>query len=248
MQDSNLGQLDPFRPSVDKGDANYDARHRLSLSAVWQLPYAKDTHGWVKQVIDGWSMAPIWTAHTGYPFTIFDCSNQIDTTSCGRFVTSGAMTKSGITSGKDQGNNVFNYLAFNPLDAGTYLDRQVGTSELPDCPKPGSNPLNCNFPANMTHRNAFRVPGAWHFDFGVYKDFKLTERYGLQFRTEMFNAFNHSNFYVLSGGNADVSGLLPPPPPPGQPQPPGFIQGKKGTDLGPISERRFFQFAMKLKF
>jgi len=114
--------------------------------------------------------------------------------------------------------------------------------------------LQCSFPANMTHRNAFRMPGVWHFDLGVYKDFKLTERFGLQFRTEMFNVFNHSNFYVLTGGNggsADLSGLLPLPAAPGQPQQPGFIQGKRGTDLdagGFILERRFIQFAVKLKF
>ncbi len=139
---------------------------------------------------------------------------------------------------------MFNYLGFPTASVGAYADPLVGAGELPTCSKAGSNPLNCSFPANTTHRNAFLVPGAWHFNFGVYKDFKLTERYGLQFRTEMFNAFNHSNFYALTGGNADVSGLAPSTANPNI----GFIQGKKGTDLGPILERRFFQFAMKLKF
>ena len=239
-----LGQLDPFRPSVDKGDADYDARHRLSLNAIWALPYAKNTHGWVKQVLDGWSLVPVWTARTGYPFAIFDCTNQIDTTSCGRLIAASGFVKSGTTSRPTGGPNVFNYLAYPTSGVGSYASTTNGgiSAELPQCPAIGSNPLQCNFPTSMTHRNAFRMPGVWNFNFGVYKDFKLTERFGLQFRTEMYNAFNHSNFYVLTGGNggnADVSGLN------------GFIQGKKGTDLDPggfINERRFIQFALKLKF
>jgi hypothetical protein len=241
----NLGQMDPFRPSVDKGDSDYDARHRLSLSAVWDLPYAKETHGWVKQVLDGWSLIPVWTAHTGFPFTIFDCSNEIDTTSCGRYIAATAMAKSGTTSGRDQGNNLFNYLGFSTLSSGinAYADPLVGAGELPSCPAPGSSPMQCNFPANMTHRNAFRGPGAWNFDFGIHKNFQVTERIGLQFRTEMFNAFNHSNYYVLSGGNADASALTSPLDPNI-----GFIQGKRGTNLSGITERRFIQFAAKVSF
>jgi hypothetical protein len=50
----------------------------------------------------------------------------------------------------------------------------------------------------MTQRDAFRSPGDWNMDFGVHKDFKITERVNLQFRGEMFNLFNHANLYVLN--------------------------------------------------
>ena len=36
----------------------------------------------------------------------------------------------------------------------------------------------------MTHRNAFRGPGAWNADLAISKKFKLTERLGLDFRAE----------------------------------------------------------------
>ena len=32
------------------------------------------------------------------------------------------------------------------------------------------------------------------WDMSLFKQFKFTERYQLQFRTEFFNAFNHPNF------------------------------------------------------
>jgi len=52
-------------------------------------------------------------------------------------------------------------------------------------PQPGQNGAG---------RNIFTAPGYWNVDLGIQKNFSLTERFKLQFRTEMFNAFNHPNF------------------------------------------------------
>jgi len=43
-------------------------------------------------------------------------------------------------------------------------------------------------------RNVLRGFGAWQVDFSVHRQFHLSERLGLQFRTEFFNIFNHPNF------------------------------------------------------
>lgn len=40
-------------------------------------------------------------------------------------------------------------------------------------------------------RNALRGPAFWNFDFGVIKNFNLTERFKLQFRGEFFNLFEN---------------------------------------------------------
>ena len=52
-------------------------------------------------------------------------------------------------------------------------------------PAPGSNGAG---------RNIFTAPNYWNVDFGIVKTFHITERLRLQFRTELFNAFNHPNF------------------------------------------------------
>ena len=36
-------------------------------------------------------------------------------------------------------------------------------------------------------------PGFWNIDAGILKNFKVTERVGMQFRTEFFNALNHAS-------------------------------------------------------
>jgi hypothetical protein len=96
------------------------------------------------------------------------------------------------------------------------------------------------FPANMTRRDAFRQPGVYNVDLGVYKTIKLTERYSLQLRGEAYNLFNHSNLYVQLY-DAEVEG--------------GVLDAKRGSPAGATIlgdqadfERRNLQLAVKFIF
>ncbi len=75
-----------------------------------------------------------------------------------------------------------------------------------------------------------------------YKTFKLTERFGLQFRGEFYNIFNRHNQYV-SILNLDVSSMSAESP---------FVQTQKGGIFGQpgaaTDERRNIQFGLKLMF
>ena len=64
------------------------------------------------------------------------------------------------------------------------------------------------FPPTMRGRNTFRSPGVWRFNTGIYKDFTVTERVKLQFRSEIYNLFNHSNLYIVYT-NLDVGSFAP---------------------------------------
>ena len=120
----------------------------------------------------------------------------------------------------------------------------IGTgNSLSDPVCTGLYGVGCSFslsgpqPAN---RNAYTSPGYWNFNFVFAKNFKLTERFQLQFRGELYNAFNHSNLYILPY-NLDTSGGLA-----------GVQADKGGVDPnGPGSssdERRNVQFGLKLNF
>lgn len=50
----------------DEGDANFDVRHRFTVAATYELPFAKDN-----AILGGWSLNSIVTLQTGTPFTVF---------------------------------------------------------------------------------------------------------------------------------------------------------------------------------
>jgi hypothetical protein len=253
-QTENLGLLDPFQPALDKGNADYDARHRVAIAAVWNLPYAKGTHGVARQVLDGWEFAPIFTAHTGNPFTVFDSTNNIgDTVSARYFIPAGSTIPLSGTSnnlpatGGFAGANTYTYLTLPP--SATYADPLVGSGELPTCKMTTnaagnqvSTGQNCKWPANMTRRNEFHGPGAYNINASIGKTFPLTERFRLQFRSEFYNLLNHSNYYVQGGSTNDIGNTANATP--------FQVVGKRGVSpaLGVPNERRFIQFALRLSF
>jgi hypothetical protein len=83
--------------------------------------------------------------------------------------------------------------------AGPVLFEPVGTNPATGNPFTcGTNPneIFC-LPAPGTDgagRNIFTAPSYWNVDLGFIKTFPIGERFKIQFRTEMFNAFNHANF------------------------------------------------------
>ncbi|MBV9574801.1 MAG: TonB-dependent receptor [Acidobacteriales bacterium] len=264
-QTISLGLLDPFQPALDKGNADFDVRHRVAMSAVWAVPYAKDTHGFVRQVLDGWEFAPILIARTGYPFSVFDSNASIgDTVFARYFIPQGTtIPLTGSTA-----TNAGNYLApdqfaymrlpasatyFNPLLASAgVIDGEVPTCDttINSLGDPVSTGQNCQWPANMTRRNAFRGPGVYNINLAISKTFPITERFRIQFRGEAYNLLNHSNYYIQSAPNQDAgasgcSATLNPGACSSFP-----IVGAQGVIpiAGVPNERRFIQFALKLLF
>lgn len=231
----NYGALDPLNRNLDRGDSDYDVRHRLALSAVWAEPYFSK-RGLMNLVAGGWNVAPIFTAHTGSPFTIFDSTNAGD----GALIPRAMFDKvfhPAYTQTKTGNPNEFAYLDLTPgAPDSSYVNPLVGHSSFGP------------FPATMSGRNVFRTPGLWRFNLGLYKDFAVTEAVKLQFRAESYNVFNHSNMYIVYS-NLDVGSFAGAP----------VVTATRGirndsTFLGTLSaennriENRNFQFAMKVIF
>jgi hypothetical protein len=57
-------------------------------------------------------------------------------------------------------------------------------------------------------RNFIRGFGNWQADLAVSRQFHLTERFGLQFRSEFFNLFNHANFANFDNNLRDGANLF----------------------------------------
>ena len=245
----SLGYTNVLDPKLDWGSSDFDIRNRVVISPIWQTPWFKEGAGWQRQVLGGWTVSSIFTAHSGIPFSVYDYSNDFNFYTVPRLTPATPITQyhTGPPVPVPGQPGVFTVLNL-PLPASSApLDPALGISDFGP------------YPANMTRRNAFRGPGAWNDDLAISKSFKLTERFGLEFRAEGFNVFNHHNLYAFAG-NLDYScpdGSIPCDIPaalyPANGEPALSVTAYKGG-LGNLAlggnhdERRFGQFALKLNF
>src|SRR6266481_4429372 len=132
----NLGLTDPFDPKYDYGQADFDVRHRLSLSYNWEIPLFKETRGVARQALTGWSFTGIFNVRTGFPFTVFDCTNAV--TTCNRIVPVDASGNPVQINFRGSGNpapiagapNLFNYIDLSNVVPGAFANSTTGTSEV----------------------------------------------------------------------------------------------------------------------
>src|SRR5581483_949438 len=72
----NLGLLDPYKPNLDRGDAEFDLRHRVIVAGNWRVPTG-NRPGLMGALLKGWSVNPLFSAHSGQPFSVFDSSMEV---------------------------------------------------------------------------------------------------------------------------------------------------------------------------
>ncbi len=193
----NLGLLDPFNPGLDYGSADFDIRHRFVASFNWEVPFTRFTGDSLRQVFGGWELTGIYRANSGTPFSIFDCTNAATAESnCPRLTLSSPIDFNGTESPASDPTipNRFQYIDLSNQTAGAFLNPSTGNSDFGP------------YSAGMIGRNAFRGPGFWAFDMGLYKRFRFTESKSLQFRAEFYNIFNHANAFVR-GEETDISSV-----------------------------------------
>ena len=159
--------------------SNFDQRHILTVSWVYDLPFFTKP-GLSRSILGGWQFAGIMTGQSGEPFS----------------VTNGAFGDSaGVANG---------------TGSGSYADRvgdpyAVPPDQVIDPNQKGRllfNPDAYVQTRGLTFgnsgRNSLTIPRRIQFDMSVYKTFKPTERVDVQFRTEAFNIFNHTQFSSLN--------------------------------------------------
>jgi hypothetical protein len=165
----------PFDPASDWSYGDIDVRNNFTASMVYSLPALKDRNTLVRGVFGGWETSSIWQTRSGLPTNI--------TLVSGFF---GNPTRPNLVSGQPTTvanaswpNTSFNPAAFQapPTYNGDYV----------------TNP-------NAIPRNYLRGPAFFQWDFSLAKNFAVTEKVKLQFRTDLFNILNHPNFANPDGG------------------------------------------------
>ena len=161
----NLGLLDPYNPDLDYGFSDFDIRHRFSASFNYEIGGGRPVGtGFMHHALGGWTVSGVFTARTGSPFTVFDCTNAAFEV-CARLVPTGGITFKTPKSPQpaDTAPNVFKMIDLSNQTPGNYANALLGISEFGP------------FPDNMLGRNVFRGPGLWNLDFAVFKNIRITE-------------------------------------------------------------------------
>ena len=167
--DSNGGSnvMNPYNWRLDYGLANWDVRHRFVASYNYELPFFKSADNKiVKAVLAGWQTNGITTVQSGLPFTVSISADQANV---------------------GQGTQ-------RPNFSGTAPVVDCGSGKLTQCVNLSAFTLPPLYTYGNIPRNFQRGPGLVNFDWSLFKNFTLTERFMLQFRWETFNTLNHPNF------------------------------------------------------
>jgi len=210
---------DSAHPEREYASGDFDIRHRLTVTAGYAIP-GKKGYG---QLLEGWKLNTIVTVQTAQPWLALDMTSSHDFSTGGshvgdltdRWNITG--NPADFRSGPDSipycaGPNACTqtsvaYGTSTPtpdgwskcLAADALYSNAVNTSNLltAGCfvSRNGNSVLtpNANGTFGNMGRNIFRDSGYKNVDFSVFKDFKFRERFGAQFRWELFNIFNHPN-------------------------------------------------------
>jgi hypothetical protein len=179
--------------ALDRASADFDVRHRLVISGLWNLPWDKPFNkGTVlNKIFEGWELSGIATFQTGTPFTIFEDNGSS---------LQGNGTERANLVGPIQYFDARNQQSFTPTATGP--GSCVGSSAPGnyyfnpmsfDCVGVSTDPLSI-LSYGDSGRNRLRGPGINNFDFAVEKRIPFAESRDIEFRTEFFNAFNHAQF------------------------------------------------------
>ena len=167
------GVADVNNMKAERGPSSFDIRHRAVITYVIDLPVGPGHRlfGWDngvnRQVFGGWQISGTTTLQTGAPFTVFNNAQDF--------------------SGFNQFNDRPDVVGSGPLHQDNRtVDATFDKAYFSSTPPTGR--------VGTSGRNQYYGPGLQNYNFAAAKSFKFTEQFGLQFRAEFYNLFNHTNF------------------------------------------------------
>jgi hypothetical protein len=169
--------VDSFNPRANRASSNFDQRHILNISYLWDIPFFKNP-GITRTVLGGWQYTGILGYQTGIPFTpIFSPDNA------------------GVANGLATGAS-YPDLVGDPNSSIVQVPVE-GLGPLLLNPNAFAAPRGLTF--GDAGRNLVRNPNRFNWDMALFKRFAVKEHMGFEFRAEAFNVFNHTQWGYISG-------------------------------------------------
>jgi len=200
------GIISPIPGSLqrDRGPCDYDVRHNLTISYVYQLPFK--AHGFWGHLANGWQISGSVFWRSGLPFSVLSApytanGNGIVNGSGPQFasvVPGVPLYERNPIPGVTQPGTI---QWLNPNAFVSTVDPSTGACVG------GDSPTNCQF-GNLG-RNALRGPNFTWSDLYITRWFRLSDRVKLRIDGQVFNLFNHPNFGLPVLGYAGILGKPP---------------------------------------
>ncbi|MGD0987148.1 MAG: carboxypeptidase regulatory-like domain-containing protein [Candidatus Sulfotelmatobacter sp.] len=187
--------LDPFNFRASRALSLFNSAQRFVVSYDWELPVRKYS-GFTGKVLDDWEVSGITQFQSGFPIRL---NTEDDTELINSLFFLGTEAPSLVAPFKKlDPTKTYTNLGlttpgywFNPND--------FATAATPNgAPVPPLGSFN-----NGTQRTICCGPGLIDWDFSVHKKIPLSETKYFQFRAEIFNVFNHTNYSNPDGGFSD---------------------------------------------
>jgi hypothetical protein len=210
-----------FDQGIRRGLSDFNQSHKLTVSYTWDVPSSKNLTGPIGWAASGWEFGGILEASSGLPFTAIIAPDPLGMNSTDQFSLPDRIKGCNPIQGG------FNYLNLNcfvlpPQPASLAGQCQPFGFRFPDPtlnpPDPGSPGIagTCGNLMGNSGRNTLIGPRLVNLDFSLFKNNpikRISEQFNVQFRMEIFNSLNHSNFnpptannVIFDGTGAPVSG------------------------------------------
>jgi hypothetical protein len=168
---NNAVPVSLFRP-WNYGLASFDRTNLARLNWIWDIPKWKSAVAPVRAVVNDWHVFGVATFSSGAPMEV----GFSQTTSTNITGSPSVSARIDVIGNPNQFSGYGPLQAFNPT---VFSLPAVGTLGNPS-------------------RNLIRGPGLNDWDISLVKAIPIWERVHLQFRVEMYNAFNHTQFSAIN--------------------------------------------------
>ena len=208
---NGLSSLFFFDPRLRRGPSDFNQTHSITLSYNWEIPSPKTLPGALGWAAGGWELGGIFSASTGVPFTATIAPDPLGMNSTDAF------NFPDIVRGCNPVHGGLNYLNLNCFTL-PLATPDIAAQCNPFVPSTGPIAGSCANLLGNGGRNSITGPGLVNLDFSLVKNNyvrRISEQFNVQFRMEIFNILNHTNFNPptannqVFNGDGSTAGLTP---------------------------------------
>ncbi len=185
--DNGSAQRDILPNAQDRsamwGPADFDTRHILLFSYIYELPFLRNQHNVAGKLLGGWQISGVTQFQTGTPASV---GTGDDFAGVGSLGSMSGLGQAWVANGDP--SIVHNFAAGGAADPALWFNTKNADGSA-IFTRPAAGTFN-----NQRVRNLIFGPGFQNWNLGLFKRFMITEKTGFQFRTEAYNFVNHPNW------------------------------------------------------